>query len=155
MEPRTSTPRARLEAIEKLSLARVPVRVLVAPVIPGLNDREIPSILKAARAAGASAAGYVLLRLPGSVRPVFEEWLARRRPLERDRIAALIRSTRGGLMNDVRFGSRMRGTGVYARHIQQTFQVFARQCGLDRALPELDPSQFRPPASESGQLRWF
>jgi DNA repair photolyase len=155
MEPRTSTPRARLKAIEKLSRAGVPVRVLVAPVIPGLNDWEIPSILKAAGDAGASAAGYVLLRLPLSVRPVFEDWLARRLPLQRERIESLIRSTRDGHMNDARFGSRMRGTGSYAQHIKQTFKVFARQCGLDGPLPELNTSQFQPPTPASGQLRLF
>ena len=155
LEPRTSTPSARIRAITQLSTAEVPVRVLVAPVIPGLNDQEIPAILKAAHAAGADAAGFVLLRLPLTVRPVFEEWLARTLPLQRDRILGLIRSTRQGRLNDSRFGSRMRGEGAYAEQIGQTFHVFAQRLGLDRPLPELNRSQFRPPPLPSGQMRLF
>ncbi len=115
MEPRTSRPTARLEAIRELSRAGVPTRVMVAPVIPGLNDSEIPQILKAAREAGAGAAGHVLLRLSGSVRPVFLDWLARSEPTRAARVEGAIRQTRGGQLNDTQFGRRMRGTGTLRR----------------------------------------
>jgi hypothetical protein len=114
MEPRASAPAARLRAIRELSTVGVPVRVLVAPVIPGLTDAELPAILKAARAAGARSASYVLLRLPGAVGPVFLDWLARVRPEAKGRIEARVRDTRAGRLNDPRFGSRMAGTGELA-----------------------------------------
>ncbi|MEX2188403.1 MAG: PA0069 family radical SAM protein, partial [Pirellulales bacterium] len=100
LEPRTSSPAARLAAIAELTAAGVPVRVMAAPIIPGLNDQELPAILKAARSAGAAAASYTLLRLPLTVRPVFEDWLARNAPLKKARIEALIRDTRSGRMSD-------------------------------------------------------
>ena len=155
MEPRTSTPAARLRAIEKLTAAGVPCRVMVAPVIPGLTDEEIPAILEAARAAGAQAAGYTLLRLPLAVGPIFEDWLARRLPLKRERILARIRDTRDGALNDSQWGRRMRGAGAYAEQIAQTFRIFAARHALDGALPPFDRSCFRPPAAPGGQLRMF
>lgn len=155
LEPRTSNPAARLRAIRELTAAGVPVRVMVAPIIPGLNDQEIPAILQAARDAGAGAASYVLLRLPYAVRPIFEDWLARSRPLAKPRVEALIRESRGGKMNDSRFNSRMRGQGAYAEQINQTFKVFAKMYGLDGPLPELDRSQFRPPVMDGAQRRLF
>ena len=105
MEPRTSRPSARLEAIRELARAGVPTRVMIAPVIPGLNDSEIPQILKAAKEAGAGAAGHVLLRLSGSVRPVFLEWLSRSEPTHAARVEAAIRQTRAGKLNDTQFGA--------------------------------------------------
>jgi DNA repair photolyase len=155
LEPRTATPAARLDAVAKLSAEGVPVGVMVAPVIPGLNDRELPAILDAARQAGARTAGYTLLRLPLTVRPVFEDWLARNRPLAAERILALIRDTRGGRMNDSQFGRRLSGRGAYAQQIAETFKVFARRHGLHERLPPLDRSQFRAPRPISGQLRLF
>ncbi len=155
MEPRTSIPAARLRAVRMLSDAGVPARVLVAPVIPGLNDPEIPAILKAAAAAGAQGAGYVLLRLPLTVEPVFLEWLARTQPLRAERIQRHIRETRGGKLSDSEWGRRMKGHGQIAEQIKQLFQVFAHKHGLDRPLPPLDASQFRPPIPSSGQLRLF
>lgn len=155
LEPRTSNPAARLRAIEQLSAAGVPVRVMVAPIIPGLNDQEMPAILKAARDAGAGAASYVLLRLPYAVRPIFEDWLARHAPLARPRIEALIRESRGGRMNDGRFNSRMRGEGAYAEQINQTFKVFAKKYGLDGPLLPLDGANFRPPVLDGAQRRLF
>ncbi len=107
LEPRTSTPAARLKAIRELSFAGVPVRVMTAPIIPGLNDVELPAILKAAAEAGASGAGWTLLRLPWTVRPVFEDWLAHNRPEQRERILARIKTVRSGKMNDYQFGRRM------------------------------------------------
>jgi DNA repair photolyase len=155
MEPRTSRPAARLEAIRELSDAGVPTRVMIAPVIPGLNDSEIPQILKAAKEVGAGAAGHVLLRLSGSVRPVFLEWLARSEPTRAARVESAIRQTRAGKLNDTQFGRRMRGTGTRAEQIDQTFATFARRYGLDGPLSPFDFSQFRPPRSPGGQLRLF
>jgi DNA repair photolyase len=155
MEPRTSTPAARLEAVRELSQANVPVQVLLAPVIPGLNDSEIPAILAAGKEAGASAAGYVLLRLPGTVEAVFLEWLAREQPLRRDRIEARIRATREGKLSDSQFGKRMRGRGEMATQINQLFKLFARKHCLDCGLPKQDDSRFRPPRPCSGQLWLF
>lgn len=155
MEPRTSTPAARLRAMEKLSAAGVPCRVMVAPVVPGLTDEEMPAILKAARQAGARSAAYILLRLPLAVRPLFEDWLARKLPDKRERVLARIRSTRDGRLNDARFGSRMRGEGEYAAQISRTFKVFARRHGLDGGLPAFDTSHFRPPQLPDGQMRLF
>jgi DNA repair photolyase len=155
LEPRTSSPPARLRAIHALSSAGVPVRVMAAPIIPGLNDTEIPAILQAAAEAGACGAGWQMLRLPWAVRPIFEDWLARNRPQQRDKIVARIQAVRGGKMNDYQFGRRMRGAGEYADGIAQTFQVFAHKFGLDRSLPSLDTTQFRPPRSPDGQKTLF
>jgi DNA repair photolyase len=155
MEPRTSNPQARLRAIAELSQAGIPTSVMIAPVIPGLNDSEIPAILKAAKEHGASSAGYVLLRLPFTVRPVFLEWLARTQPLKRARVEALIRDTRQGKMNDPRFGNRMRGTGAFAQQIKRTFEVFKRKYGLDERRKELDATLFRRPRSSAGQMSLF
>jgi DNA repair photolyase len=151
MEPRTSTPAVRLRAVRTLTEAGVPVRVLVAPIIPGLNDCEIPSLLEAARDAGAKAAGYQLLRLPLTVAPVFHEWLARERPALLERVEGRIRDVRGGKLNDPNFGTRMTGTGELARQIRAVFRLFARRFGLDGGLPPYDCSRFRPPVQRSGQ----
>lgn len=155
MEPRTSPPERKLAAIRRLAAAGVPVGVMVAPIVPGLTDHELPSILQAAREAGASTAGYVLLRLPLSVVPVFQSWLAANYPDKQARVESLIRSTRGGHLYDSRFGARMRGGGNYAEQIAQNFRVFARKAGLDGRLPELDRTQFRPPRPASGQKTLF
>jgi DNA repair photolyase len=151
LEPRTSTPAARLRAVQALAGAGVPVRVLVAPVIPGLNEGEIPAILAAAREAGARAAAYQLVRLPGAVAPVFAEWLGRELPALRGRVESRIRGVRGGRLNDPRFGLRMTGTGEVARQIGELFRLFARRLGLDGGLPPYDCSRFRPPVPPSGQ----
>ena len=155
MEPRTSSPAARLRAIATLRDAGVPVNVMVAPVIPGLNDSEIPAILKAASEAGAMSAGYVLLRLPLTVRPVFQEWLARTQPSLQEKVESRIRACRGGDLNDSDFSQRMRGTGLIAEQIRQTFTIFKKKYRLDQPLPELDTSQFIPPKPKNGQLRLF
>jgi len=155
MEPRTSTPEARLRTITELAAAGVPVRVLVAPIIPGLNDHQIADILRAVSGAGARAAGYVLLRLPLSVEPVFRDWLARHWPEKQSRVEALVRQTRAGRLNDSTFGARMRGTGQYAEQIAKSFAVFAKKFGLDRPLPALDSTQFRRPRQACGQLSLF
>ncbi len=155
LEPRTSPPAMRLKAIRELSAAGVPVRVMVAPIIPGLTDLEVPSILQAAAEAGALTAGWQMLRLPWAVRPVFEDWLAKNRPGLRERIMGRIQAVRGGKMNDFEFGRRMSGQGEYADGISQTFQVFAHKFGLDRRMPKLDTTQFRPPRSPDGQQTLF
>jgi DNA repair photolyase len=155
MEPRTSPPRKKLAAMKTLSDAGVPVGVMVAPVVPGLTDHEIPAILEAAHEAGASSAGYVLLRLPLTVVPVFEAWLAENYPDKRDRVESLIRSTRGGGLYQAEFGVRQRGSGEYAEQIGRSFRVFSHKFGLAGRLPELDSSQFCPPRASSGQLALF
>jgi DNA repair photolyase len=111
MEPRTSTPAARLRTVSELSAAGVRTHVMVAPVIPGLNDSEIPRILEDARDAGADAASFILLRLPLTVEPVFVEWLRRIEPNRAERVETRLRASRGGYMSDSRFGKRMRGEG--------------------------------------------
>lgn len=155
MEPRTSSPAARLRVIQALRDAGVPVNVMVAPIIPGLNDSEIPSILKAAADAGAQSAGKVLLRLPLTVLPVFQEWLERTQPLKKDRVESLIKACRNGKMSSANFGERMSGSGLIAEQIQKTFLVFRKKYGLDRELPELNRADFRPPKPVTGQLRLF
>lgn len=155
LEPRTSTPEAKLRAIKVLTEAGVPVRVLAAPLIPGLNDSHLASVLEAARTAGAQAASYILLRLPLTVEPVFREWLQRTHPTHQDRIENLIRSTREGALSSGKFGERMRGTGVLADQIRQTFQVFRRKFGFADGLPPLDYCQFDRPKPTKGQLRLF
>jgi DNA repair photolyase len=155
MEPRTSTPAARLGAIRTLADAGVPVGVMVAPVIPALNDNEIPSILAAAAEAGADGAAYVLLRLPLTVQPVFLEWLERTRPDSRTRIENAIRSVRGGELNSTEFGKRMSGSGLLAEQIEKVFRTFAKKHRLSGRLPEYDCAQFRAPTCAAGQLRLF
>lgn len=155
MEPRTSSPAARMKAIRILSAAGVPVRVMVAPVIPGLNDKEIPAILAAAAEAGARSAGYVMLRLPLTVKPVFLEWLGRTHPDSRQRIENAIRSVRDGELSVSEFGKRLSGTGVIAEQIKSLFRTFAKRHGLDAPLPAIECSLFQPPAPTAGQLRLF
>jgi DNA repair photolyase len=147
LEPRTSPPEARLSAIRKLSQAGVPVGVLVAPVIPALTDHEIPSILKAAAAAGAQYAACQILRLPGAVAPLFEQWLERHAPEKKAKILGRIRALRGGKLNDPRFGERMRGQGIFADQIRQLFDASSRRLGLHHGFPELSTAAYRQPAN--------
>lgn len=155
MEPRTSCPDARLETLRQLSSAGVSTQLMLAPIIPGLNDSEIPRILEAASRAGTQNAANVLLRLPTTVREVFFEWLERSLPNEADKIKGRIRATRGGRTNNAQFGERMCGTGEIAEQIQKTFRVFAARYGLAERLPPLDCSQFKPPRATNGQLSLF
>lgn len=155
LEPRTSTPVARLRAIRTLSDAGVPVRVMVAPIIPGLNDSEIPAILGAAREAGAIGAGYVMLRLPFAVKPVFLDWLDRALPLKKDRVVAYLQSVRGGKLTASEFGARMRGVGPLADQIRQSFQVFSRKLGFEQTWTPLRTDRFRRPQPVHGQRRLF
>jgi DNA repair photolyase len=156
MEPRTSAPQARIAAIKTLTAAGVPTFLMTAPIIPGLNDSEVPGILKAGSEAGAQGASYVLLRLPTTVREVFFEWLERQLPDQAEKVKNRVRATREGRDNSAEFGKRMRGTGLIADQIAQTFKVFAAKYGLDNSkLTPLDCSQFRPPKSASGQMSLF
>lgn len=132
MEPRASSPGARLETIARLSEAGVTVTVMTAPMIPGLNDHEIPRLLKAVAEAGARGAGYIMLRLPYQVKALFLEWLSRTRPEAAHRVEAYLRSVRDGELSDARFGSRFKGTGPRAEQIAMTFDVFKRRYGLDK-----------------------
>jgi DNA repair photolyase len=144
MEPRTSRPTRRLAAIRKLSEAGVPVGVMTAPVIPGLNDHELPNLLSAAAEAGATFAGYVPVRLPGAVAPLFEDWLERHFPDRKEKVLNRVRSMRGGKLNDPEFGSRMKGGGVYAEHISRLFGVSCRRAGIERGrFPKLSTASFR------------
>ena len=155
MEPRTSAPAARLRAIQKLTEAGIPANVMVAPVIPGLTDSEMPAILAAAREAGAQTAGYTLLKLPTTVRPVFLDWLERNYPDKSDRVQSFIRSTRGGRLNDSQFGRRQVGTGNMAEIIADTFRIWSTKLGYSDDYPPLNAEAFRPPTATTGQLRLF
>jgi DNA repair photolyase len=148
LEPGASPPEKRLEAIEALARAGVPVGVLVAPVIPAINDHEIPAILEAVAAAGARFASKVMLRLPGAVAPLFEEWLERHFPERKAKVLAQVRAMRGGRLYDPRFGARQTGEGVLAGHTEALFELALRRHGLARRGPELSTASFRRPGGE-------
>lgn len=157
MEPRAASPKERLRAIRELSQAGVRVVVMTAPIIPGVNDMELPALLQAAAAAGAKGAGYVLLRLPWQNKGIFEEWLAREFPLRAGKVEALVRGTRGGRLYNAAWGSRMRGEGEVAAQIGRTFEIFARRYGLNSEVAPLSSRGFVKPAPplERGQLGLF
>jgi DNA repair photolyase len=152
MEPRASTPAKRLEAITKLTAAGIPTSVLVAPIIPALNDHEIERILDAAKAAGASEASYVLLRLPLEVSPLFRDWLLRHYPDRYRHVMSLVRSMRGGKDYDAEFGKRMKGAGPYAWQISRRFELATKRLGLGRRGMPLRDDLFIPPAGTGIQL---
>src|ERR1700675_742113 len=133
LEPRTASPQARLRVIRQLAHAGIPVGVLVAPVIPAITDHEIEDILSAARSAGASFAGYVMLRLPHEVKILFREWLGEHSPDRAKHVMSLINQTRGGKDYDAEFGRRMTGTGPYAELLRARFELARRKCGFDDA----------------------
>jgi DNA repair photolyase len=145
MEPRTSVPMRRLAAIEALAQAGVPAGVMVAPVIPGLTDQAIPSIIAEAAGAGARFAGYVLLRLPHGVRSLFEQWVTQHLPERKDKILNRIRALRGGRLNDPQFVSRMRGDGVFSEQIAALFALACRKAGITGHGPQLSTAAFRRP----------
>jgi DNA repair photolyase len=147
MEPRTSHPTRRLAAIEALSRAGVPTGVLAAPVIPGLTDHELPSIIAAASEAGARSAGYVVLRLPYGLGPLFEQWLAQHFPDRQAKVLHRIRAMRGGKLNDPRFSARMRGEGIFAAQIEALFALACRKAGIDGRGPPLSTAAFRVPSA--------
>jgi DNA repair photolyase len=152
MEPRTSPPVSRLSAIETLSRSGIPVGVMVAPVIPGLTDHELPSIIAAAAKAGARFAGYVTLRLPYAVAPMFEAWLTRHFPERKEKVLNRIRAIRGGKLNDPRYESRMMGEGIFAEQIEDVFKVACRRAGIDNHRLALSTASFRRPGGSQLQL---
>jgi DNA repair photolyase len=156
LEPRTSAPPRRLEAIRTLSDAGVPVAVNVAPVIPFLTDSEVESILEAAVGAGATGAAYTLLRLPWEVRDIFKDWMEVHFPLKAAHVMSRVREMRAGRENDPDFGSRMHGSGPFAELLSQRFRKACARLGLNaRRDWELDTSRFVPPRVETGQGKLF
>ena len=145
MEPRTSPPSARLDAIRELARAGIPVGVNVAPVIPGLTDHEMPAILQAAADAGARAAGYTVVRLPYGVAPLFEKWLGTHFPGRKDAVLNRLRAMRRGKLNDSQWGTRMHGEGIFADQIGQMFEVARRKAGIQGHGGELSAAAFRRP----------
>jgi len=143
MEPRTSTPELRLEAIATLAEAGVPVGVMAAPMIPGLTDHEMPAILAAAKKVGARWAGYVALRLPWAVAPLFEQWLTEHFPDRKDKVLNRVRELREGKLYDAKWGVRGRGTGIFADQMEALFDVTCRKLGLNEEDRELSTAAFR------------
>jgi DNA repair photolyase len=155
MEPRAARPERKLEALRILSAAGVPVSVNIAPVIPGLNDHEIPKILEAAAAAGATSAGWVLLRMPAPIDQLVDAWLAEHYPERRERVLGRIRETRRGRLSDSRFGVRQRGEGEYALQIRALFDAAVKKYGLDGPRRPLSAAAFRRPPRRGDQLGLF
>ncbi len=159
LEPRAASPQRRLDTLRALSSAGVPCGVMVAALIPALNDKTLEQVLEEAAKAGAQEAAYVILRLPNELRDIFKEWLATHYPDRADHVISIVRQMRGGKDNDPRFGERMRGTGNFAELISQRFAIACRRFGLNghgggRRLPDLDCTRFVPP-SPAGQLKLF
>lgn len=164
MEPRASSPAERLEALAALRDAGIPTFAMLAPVIPGLNDREIPALLEAVSQAGAQSAGYILLRLPHQIKALFLDWLARHFPDRAGRVESLMRQMRGGELYDPAFGVRQRGRGAVAAQINTLFETFSRRSGLNEPMAPLNHGAFRRPivpaadadsSSDEGQLSLF
>lgn len=143
MEPRTSSPAMRLDAVRQLASAGIPTGVMVAPVIPAITDHEIPAIVAAAAEAGARSAGYVILRLPWGVAPLFETWLDERFPDRKEKVLARIRETRGGKLYDARWSERLKGRGEYSEQIARLFAVACRKAGMLERRYELSTASFR------------
>lgn len=152
LEPRTSTPQAKLNAIKKLSEAGIMTGVNVAPIIPGLTDSEMPLILKTAKEHGARFAGYVPLRLPGSVLPLFQEWLEVHRPLRKEKVLSAIRDIRDGKMNSSDFADRMRGSGARADQIANLFKLYTHKLGLNLEKSNLCHDHFKRPPQPGDQM---
>jgi DNA repair photolyase len=153
LEPRASTPTARLEAMRTLAQAGVPVGVMTAPVIPGLNDHELPALLAAAAEAGARTAGYVMLRLPLGVKDLFVRWLEQHAPLKKEKVLSRLEDLRGGALTDARFGTRMTGEGPFAEQVKALFLAGCRRAGLATHSEPLSTAAFRRPLR--GQLELF
>ena len=155
MEPRAPTPARRLRTITALFQAGIPVRLMLAPVIPGLTDHEVEAIMEAARRAGAQSAWWSLLRLPHEVSPLFRDWLERHRPQAAAKVMNRLRDMRGGRDNDPTFGRRFSGDGPVAALLRQRFRIAERRLGFAPGLPPLDCSKFGPPARAGDQLSLF
>lgn len=152
LEPRASSIRERLRAIEALAQAGIPTGAMLGPVIPGLTDHEIPALLEAAKNAGASHARFIVLRLPHGLKNLFDEWLQTHQPLRRDKVLHRLESLRGGRLNDPRFGSRMKGEGNFADQIGATFRIWSQRHGLDGPGPVLSTAAFRRPGGRQLEL---
>lgn len=154
MEPRATAPQRRLETLRRLAEAGIPCGVLVAPMIPQINDRELETVLEAAREAGAEMAAYTFLRLPYELKELFEGWLQAHYPLRAEHVMSLVRQMRGGKENDSRFGQRMRGNGQFAQLLRDRFRLAVKRLGYNRRELILDTDRFRPP-SAGGQMALF
>jgi len=155
MEPRAAAPHRRIEVIRMLAQAGVPVTVMVAPIVPAINDSEIEAILEECKKAGASAAGYVVLRLPLEIKDLFREWLNQYYPDRATRVMAIVRQMRGGRDYDPEWGKRQKGEGPYAKMIADRFVTACRRLGLDKPRLPLDNTQFRRPLEAGGQADLF
>ena len=155
MEPRAAAPQRRLETQRRLAAAGIPTGVMFAPVIPALNDHELERVLEHAAQAGCRYAGYVMLRLPREVKPVFKDWLASHYPLKYEHVMHRIQDVRGGQESDSRFVQRMKGEGVFAELVAQRFARACRSLDLNRSRHQLDTQQFRAPQPDSPQLDLF
>lgn len=153
LEPRASRPQARLDAISELVAAGIPVGVNAAPMIPGLTDAELPSIIKASAAAGATFAGYTVVRLPGAVHGIFESWLQRNAPDSASKVMNKIKEVHGGQTSDSRFGTRMKGEGEYAGQLRGLFNAACRKVNFSAGMPSLNSERFKRPSK--GQLDLF
>ena len=148
MEPRTTTPELRIDAIRQLSAAGIPTTVMVAPVVPAITDHEMPAILRAAREAGAMSAGFVVLRLPWAVAPLFENWLDEHFPDRKEKVLNRIRDLRGGKLYDSTWRVRGRGEGIFAEQIASIFDVTCRKLGLNERSIDLSTDHFRRPTPQ-------
>jgi DNA repair photolyase len=155
LEPRAASPQRRLDVLKNLAQHKVPCGVMVAALIPALNDKTMEHVLEAAAAAGATEAAYVIMRLPHELKALFKEWLAEHYPQRAEHVISIVRQMRGGRENDPNFGTRMSGTGNYAELMEKRFEIGCRRFGLNlRETANLDCSRFRPPSPE-GQLKLF
>jgi DNA repair photolyase len=152
LEPRATQPQGRLDAIAELTAAGIPVGVMAAPMIPGLNDHELPTILREAAKAGARFAGFTVVRLPGAVGGLFEDWLERYFPARKVKVLGRIRDLRGGQLNDPNFHSRMRGDGAIAEQIRGLFELGCKAAGLNKTRVNLSTTAFRRPGGTQGLL---
>jgi DNA repair photolyase len=155
LEPRAASPQRRLDVLRSLRSEKVPCGVMVAALVPALNDKTMEAVLEAAAAAGADYAAYVVMRLPHELKALFKEWLAEHYPQRAEHVMSIVRQMRGGRENDPNFGSRMSGTGNYAELMEKRFDIACRRFGLNASeTPNLDCGRFRPPSPE-GQLKLF
>ncbi len=155
MEPRVPSPARRLQMIERLSAAGIPVKVMAAPLIPALTDHELEGILEAARDAGARSATAIMLRLPAEVAPLFEEWAHVHFPDRAARILGRVRELHGGKLYEAKFGTRMTGQGIWAEQMRQRLDIARKRLGLDQKLPKLRCDLFKPPVQVGDQLSLF
>jgi DNA repair photolyase len=155
LEPRAASPQRRLDVVRRLNENKVPCGVMVAALIPALNDKTMEHVLEAAAAAGAKEAAYVIMRLPNELKTLFKEWLAAHYPQRAEHVMSIVRQMRGGRENDPNFGTRMSGTGNYAGLMEKRFEIACKRFGINvRETADLDCSRFRPPSPE-GQLKLF